>query len=242
MTLLSVERVSKAYGALTVTDDLSVTVSQGEALGVIGPNGAGKTTLFNLIAGGVRPDRGRVLLDGADITRMPPAGRCRAGIGRSYQIPQPFGAMTVFENLLVGATFGERRREAEAYDVCVDVLRHTGLLRRANLRAGSLGLLERKRLEVARALVTNPRLLLLDEVAGGLTEAECGALVDTVTQVHATGVTIVWIEHVLPALRAVVGRLMAIDFGRKIEDGDPDTVMGSKRVREIYLGAAPAHA
>ncbi len=234
--------MSKRFGALAVLDALSMTVAAGEALGVIGPNGAGKTTLFNLIAGGLRPDAGRVVFAGADITQMAPAARCRAGIGRSYQIPHPFVGMTVFENLLVGATFGDGRREAEAYDVCVAALRRTGMLRRVNTRAGSLTLLERKRLELARALVTGPRLLLLDEIAGGLTESECGGLVETVREVHAAGVAIVWIEHVLHALRAVVSRLMVIDFGRNIAEGAPDAVMASPRVREIYLGLEPEAA
>jgi branched-chain amino acid transport system ATP-binding protein len=231
--------VSKRYGALVVTDALSMTLRDGEALGVIGPNGAGKTTLFNLIAGEARPESGRVLFGGADITHMAPAARCKAGIGRTYQIPHPFTGMTVFENLLVGATFGDNRREADAYDICVDVLRRTGMLKRANTRAGALTLLERKRLELARALVTGPKVLLLDEIAGGLTESECGVLVQTVRDVHATGVSIVWIEHVLHALRAVVTRLLVIDFGRKIADGEPAEVMASPRVREIYMGLEP---
>ena len=240
--ILAVEDVSKRYGALTVTDGLSMSVAAGEALGVIGPNGAGKSTLFNLIAGNVRPDAGRVLFGGSDITALSPAARCRAGIGRSYQIPHPFTGMTLFENLLVGATFGANRDEAAASEVCVEVLRGTGLLKRANVRAGTLSLLERKRLELARALVTDPKVLLLDEIAGGLTQQECLALVETVRDVHATGVAIVWIEHVLHALRAIVQRLVVIDFGRKIEDGAPDAVMDSPRVREIYLGLEAAHA
>jgi len=222
-----------------VTDGLSLALHDGEALGVIGPNGAGKTTLFNLIAGGVAPDAGRVVFAGRDITHMPPASRCRAGIGRSYQIPHPFTGMSVFENLLVGATFGAGRSESEAYDVCVDVLRRTGMLKRANTRAGALTLLERKRLELARALVTNPRVLLLDEIAGGLTQSECHVLVGTIRDVHASGVSIIWIEHVLHALRAVVGRLVVMDFGRKIADGDPGEVMARPRVRQIYLGLEP---
>ena len=234
--ILSIENVSKRYGVLTVTDDLSLTVAAAEAVGIIGPNGAGKSTLFNIIAGGVHPDSGHVRFAGRDVTALSPAARCRAGIGRSYQIPHPFTGMTVFENLLVGASFGGGRGEADASEICVDVLRRTGLLRRANDRAGALSLLDRKRLELARALVTDPKLLLLDEIAGGLTQPECEALVETVRDVHATGVAIVWIEHVLHALRAVVERLVVIDFGRKIEDGVPDEVMGSARVREIYLG------
>ena len=243
--ILSLDDVSKRYGALVVTDHLSMTLEPGEALGVIGPNGAGKTTMFNLIAGGVRPDSGRVHFAGRDITGLPPHARCRAGIGRSYQIPHPFIGMTVFENLLVAASFGSGRPEREVYDRCVGVLDRTGLLAKANVRAGALTLLERKRLEMARALATDPKVLLLDEIAGGLTEAECHELVEAIRAVHATGVSIVWIEHVLHALKAVVTRLVVINFGRKIDDGEPGRVMASPQVREIYMGLeaeAPAHA
>lgn len=234
--ILTMDDVSKRFGALVVTDRLSMELRAGEALGVIGPNGAGKSTLFNLIAGGIRADSGKITFSGHDITALPPHERCRMGIGRSYQIPHPFTGMTVFENLLVGAIFGDGRGEAEVYDRCIDVLRRTGLLRKANALAGSLTLLERKRLEMARALATNPRVLLLDEIAGGLTEHECHELVDTVRAVHATGVSIIWIEHVLHALRAVVSRLIVINFGQKIEEGPPDAVMASPQVREIYMG------
>jgi branched-chain amino acid transport system ATP-binding protein len=234
-SILRVENVSKRYGALVVTDDLSLDLEDGEAVGVIGPNGAGKSTMFNLIAGGVRPDAGRITFRGADITRMPSASRCKAGIGRSYQIPHPFTGMTVFENLLVGATFGDDQKESDAYPRCVGILDRTGLLPKANAKAGSLTLLERKRLEMARALATNPKLLLLDEIAGGLTEHECHDLVATIRSVHDQGVSIIWIEHVLHALRAIVSRLVVIDFGRKIADGAPDAVMNTPEVREIYM-------
>jgi len=235
-TILSMDMVSKSYGALKVTDALSLTLGEGEALGVIGPNGAGKSTMFNLIAGGVAPDEGKVFFDGKDITGMPPFERCKAGIGRSYQIPHPFEGMTVFENLLVGARFGGDLNEAQAYDRCVAVLDQTGLLPKANVRAGSLTLLERKRLEMARALSTNPRVLLLDEIAGGLTEQECHSLVETIQQIHAAGTSIIWIEHIVHALVAVVSRLIVINFGAKIEEGEPKAVMESAAVREIYMG------
>ena len=243
--ILAMEDVSKSYGALRVTDQLSMALHEGEALGVIGPNGAGKTTMFSLIAGGVKPDSGRITFQNHDITDLPPHARCRAGIGRSYQIPQPFTGMTVFENLLVAATFGDGKGEAEVYDRCIEVLRRTGLLPKVNTLAGSLTLLERKRLEMARALATHPKVLLLDEIAAGLTEHECHELVAAVRDVHATGVSIIWIEHVLHALRAVVSRLIVIDFGKKIDEGEPDAVMSRPQVREIYMGIdaeAPAHA
>ena len=234
--LLAVEAVSKRYGALTVTDALSLEVPVGQALGIIGPNGAGKTTLLNLVSGDVRPDSGRILLDGQDISALRPSARCRAGIGRSYQIPHPFSGMTVYENVLVGATFGAGHSESEAEDRALSVLERTGLLHQANALAGSLRLLDRKRLELARALATEPRLLLLDEIGGGLTEHEVHALIDTIRAIHREGVTIVWIEHIVHALLAVVDRLIAIDFGKLLADGEPHAVMADPAVKEIYLG------
>ncbi|WP_029048861.1 ABC transporter ATP-binding protein [Cupriavidus sp. amp6] len=234
--VLELDRVSKRFGALTVTDDISVSVQAGETYGILGPNGAGKTTLFNLISGDVRADSGSVSFNGAQIGHLPPHRRCVAGIGRSYQVPRPFGGMTVFENLLVGATFGGGVPERAAYDVCVDVLARTGLKAKANRLAGSLTLLDRKRLELARALATQPRLLLLDEIAGGLTEPETHELVDEIRQVKAAGVSIVWIEHVVHALLAVADRLLVINFGRKLAEGAPGEVMDNPEVRRVYLG------
>lgn len=234
--ILALENVSKSYGSLKVTDDLSFNLREGEALGVIGPNGAGKSTMFNLIAGGVKADAGIVRYAGENISDQSASKRCRLGIGRSYQIPHPFAGMTVFENLLVGGAFGDSVSERECYDRCVDVLDKTGLLPKANIRAGSLTLLERKRLEMARALATNPKLLLLDEIAGGLTEHECHELVAAIKDIHASGVSIIWIEHIVHALVAVVERLIVINFGAKIAEGDPHEVMTSPQVKEIYMG------
>ena len=234
--ILEIEKLSKAFGSVVVADDLDLAVDAKSALGIIGPNGAGKTSLFNLITGALRPDSGVIRLDGTDITPRPPQARARAGIARSFQIPQPFGNLTVFENLLVGATHCRNRSEAEVTDACRDILTRTGLATLANRRAGSLTLLQRKRLELARALATEPRVLLLDEIAGGLTEHECNDLVGTIRDIRSRGVTIVWIEHVVHALLAVVDRLLVLNFGRKIAEGDPRTVMASAAVREIYLG------
>jgi branched-chain amino acid transport system ATP-binding protein len=239
MPILTLTDVSKSYGALRVTDGVSLSVERGEALGIIGPNGAGKSTLFNLITGNVRADAGRIEFLGRDVTRVPPMARVRMGVGRSFQIPQPFEGLTVFENLLVAAAFGRGQAEAAVAGDCAAVLSATGLAHRANTSAGSLTLLDRKRLELARALATGPELLLLDEIAGGLTEGECGALVETIRAVHARGVTIVWIEHVLHALNRVVTRLAVLDFGRLIATGPAAEVMASKAVQEIYLGAEP---
>ena len=217
-------------------DRLTLAVGEREAVGVIGPNGAGKTTALNVMAGRLRPDRGAVLFDGRDVTRLAAHARCRAGIALTHQIPHPFEAMTVFENVLVGATYGGGRPEREAYGAGLDALALSGLADKANTRAGTLTLLERKRLELARALATRPRVLLLDEIAGGLTEPEVVALVGVVRQVRAEGVAIVWIEHIVHALREAVDRLVAIAFGRALLDGPPDAVMASPEVQRVYLG------
>ena len=237
MVVLSFENVSKSFGALRVTDDLSFEVTKGEALGILGPNGAGKTTVFNLITGGLAPDAGQIRFNGKDVARLAPHKRCRAGIGRSYQVALPFEGMTVFENALVGAMYGGQvHSTGEANDRCVDALDRSGLLDKANRMAGSLTLLDRKRLELARALATGPELLLLDEIAGGLTEAEAYELVKLVNEIRAQGVTIVWIEHVVHALLAVASRLLVINFGAKLAEGEPRTVMASPDVKRVYMG------
>jgi branched-chain amino acid transport system ATP-binding protein len=234
--ILQLESLSKAFGSVVVADRIDLEIKEGTALGIIGPNGAGKSSLFNLIAGSLKPDSGVIRLSGQDVTATPPQARARSGIARSFQIPQPFNNLTVFENLLVGATHCGGRHVADVTEKCGSVLEQTGLLPLANRRAGTLTLLERKRLELARALASAPRLLLLDEIAGGLTESECHVLVDTIRDIRATGVTIVWIEHIVHALVAVVERLLVLNFGRKVADGEPRQVIASPSVREIYLG------
>jgi len=236
MPILALHSVSKSYGALKVTDHVSLAVEAGETLGILGPNGAGKTTLFNLIGGDVRADAGRVEFDGRDISTLPPHRRCRLGLGRTYQIPQPFGQMTVFENLVAAACFGGGQRERDAWHTASDVLEHTGLLAFANQHAGSLTLLNRKRLELARALATKPKLLLLDEIAGGLTEHEARVLVDELARIKAQGLTMVWIEHVVHALLAIADRLFVINFGLPIALGAPQAVMANPEVQRVYLG------
>jgi len=234
--LLGLEGVYKSFGSLQVIDGLTLSVDKGEALGVIGPNGAGKTTALNLMIGRLRPDRGFVIFDGRDVTSMPPHDRCRAGIALTHQIPHPFEAMIVFENVLVGATYGRSKPERESYANSVSAIELTGLAAKANTRAGSLTLLERKRLELARALATEPRVLLLDEIAGGLSEHEVHEVIQVIQQVRAEGVSIIWIEHVVHALRSVVDRLVAINFGRMLVDGAPDHVMASAEVQRVFLG------
>ena len=240
--ILEADGLSKSFGGIVVVDDLSITVGRDEAVGLVGPNGAGKTTVFNLVAGDLRPDGGRVHFDGADITGVRADRLCRAGIGRTAQVPRPYGGMTVFENVLVGAVFGSGapRSERAALEPALAALKQTGLADRANTVAGRLGLLDRKRLELARALATEPRLLMLDEIAGGLTEAEVLQLVDTIRAIRGQGVAVVWIEHIVHALLAVVSRIVAMSFGRKIAEGEPSEVMASRAVQEVYLGVVPA--
>jgi branched-chain amino acid transport system ATP-binding protein len=234
MPILALDNLRKQYGALSVIQDLCLEVEPGEIVGILGPNGAGKTTLFNLITGTVSPNSGRIIFDRRDVTALDSSQRCRLGISRSFQVPHPFVGMTVFENILVGATFGRGGGDAEAR--ALEVMRLTGMWTRANVRAGALSLLERKRLEMARALAADPRLLLLDEIAGGLTDSECISLLDAIRDIHSTGVTIIWIEHVVHALISVAQRLVVMDFGRKVMDGRPDEVMASREVQAIYMG------
>lgn len=234
--LIRVKNLSKTFGSFRAIDGLSFELKKGEALGILGPNGAGKSTLFNLISGDYRPTEGAIFFDNREITGLPPYVRCHLGIGRSYQIPRPFGGMSVFENLLVASIYASGKSEAACHDWCIEVLRQTGLLRKSNVAAGRLTLLERKRLELARALATRPKILLLDEIAGGLTEGECHSLVEAIKDVMATGVSIIWIEHIVHALLSVVTRLIVMNFGMLLAEGNPHTVMADPAVQEIYLG------
>lgn len=236
--LLQCSALSKAFGSVTVADNINLSVSEGESVGIIGPNGAGKTSLFNLITGTLQPNSGQIFFKSKDITHNNSAKRCRGGIARSFQIPQPFSAMSVYENVLVAATHGALLPASKAQEQSIDALRKTGLLHRANDVAGSLTLLERKRLELTRSLASNPALLLLDEIAGGLTDNECQSLIETIEQIKEDGVTIVWIEHIVHALLAVVDRLVVLDFGKVIADGDPKVIIASKAVQENYMGMA----
>jgi len=234
--ILALDKVSKRFGAIIVAEEIDLTLAEGESLGIIGPNGAGKTTLFGIVSGTVAPDTGRVLYAGRDITQASPAQRCTMGIGRSFQIPLPFAGMRVFENLVVAAAFGAGHRERDVYDGCMDILERCGLADKANRRSGSLTLIDRKRLELARALATSPRVFLLDEVAGGLTERECHALIDLIADIRRGGVSIVWIEHVVHALLASIDRLLVLHNGAFIAEGDPHAVIRSPVVSEIYMG------
>jgi branched-chain amino acid transport system ATP-binding protein len=226
------------YGDLQVLRDVGFAVAEGEAVGIVGPNGAGKTTLLNVLAGAVRPSAGTVAFRGRDVTRTRPDQRCRMGVGRAFQVPRPFGGMTVLENVVVAAGYGARLSGGALYRRCADVLDECGLAELANRRAESLGLLHRKRLELARCLATGPSVVLLDEIGAGLTDAEAAELVAAVRQVRAAGTAIVWIEHIVHVLVQVVDRLVCMDTGRVIADGEPQAVLGDAVVIDAYLGKA----
>lgn len=237
---LFVDNVTKSYGGgLPVLKDLTLEVRPGELLGVIGPNGSGKTTLFGVIAGQLTPNSGRVLVKGRDITRLPASDRARNGIGRTFQVPQSFSNMSVFENLLVGARYaGELSPDAAAATV-QSILARTGFEGRSHLRAGDLPLLDRKRLELARALATNPSLLLLDEIAGGLTDNEASEIAELVKEVNRQGIAVIWIEHLVHILTSAVSRIVVLSEGRIIADGEPHATMAKPAVRKTYLGMEP---
>jgi len=234
--ILTIQNLTKNFGNLSVVDHLTFDVEEGEILGMMGPNGAGKTTVFNLITGVYKPNRGKVIYKGTDITNFPAFHRCRMGIGRTYQIPRPFENMTVFENLLVGAEYGASMKGKQARVEATEILDFTGLLPRKDFFAGRLSLLDRKRLELARALATKPSLLLIDEVAAGLTEAEVENLLQTVKAVQQKGVSIIWVEHILMMMNRGVDRLLVINGGKWLMCGDPKECMESKEVHDVYLG------
>ncbi|MCX5493738.1 ABC transporter ATP-binding protein [Kaistia dalseonensis] len=234
--LLKARGVSKSFGAVRVLHEVSFDVHRGEVLGILGPNGAGKTTLFNMISGDLKVSAGEIQLGDTALRGEPPFRRCKMGIGRTYQIPRPYSGMTTFENLLVAAAFGGGRSEKQSYAFCAQVLRDCELSDKANVSAGKLTLLDRKRLELARALASDPKLLLLDEIAGGLTDDESKALVALVRRIRDRGITIVWIEHVLHALLAVADRLLVLNFGEKIAEGVPAEVIALPEVQRVYMG------
>ncbi|MGA1837436.1 ATP-binding cassette domain-containing protein [Herbiconiux sp. 11R-BC] len=237
--LLAAKGINVRFGRLQVLVDLDLTVYRGELLGVIGPNGAGKSTLLSVLGGTTSPQDGRIVLDGVDITSRRPSWRSRQGIATSYQIPRPFLGMTVYENALVAARFAGSLRGKEAQESAVEAISLANLEQLADVQAKDLRLLDRKRLEVARALASKPRILLLDEIAGGLTESEVPELLTLVRGVLDAGVTVVWIEHVVHALLSVATRMVCLTYGSILAEGDPHEVMASPAVRQVYLGIEP---
>jgi branched-chain amino acid transport system ATP-binding protein len=235
--ILEIRGVSKRFGKVVTAEDVSFSVEQGTALGIVGPNGAGKSTLLSLISGVLPADSGEVWFQGEDVTSWSAGRRSAAGIARTFQIPRPFVDMTVFENVYVGASFGGGAQGQAGYDSALEALEIAGLAHLANTPAGQLRLLDRKRLELARALATNPSLILLDEIAGGLTERELPPLIEMIRGLRDSGVTVIWIEHIVHALLAVVDDLLCLAFGRILAQGDPREVMASQEVVDVYLGS-----
>jgi len=236
--LLQLDRVSKRFGSVVVADSLSLAVAAGDVVGMVGPNGAGKSSLFSIISGDLSPNAGEVRFGDRAVTALDSAARCKLGIARTYQVPRSFEHMTVFENVLVAVHRGAGLRGPEAHELATSILIETNLRSEANRNASRLGLLPRKRLELARALGTRPKLLLLDEVAAGLTEPEVAALVEIVGRVRERGVAMIWVEHVVRALVGFVDRLICLAGGRFIGDGEPRAVLASPAVRDVFLGTS----
>ncbi|MDA8081134.1 MAG: ATP-binding cassette domain-containing protein [Actinomycetota bacterium] len=237
--LLELVGIVKRFNKVSVAEGLAFSVAEGEAIGIVGPNGAGKTSLFGVISGELREDAGEIRLAGELLNKRDSADRCRMGIGRTHQIPRPFQQMTVFENVLVAAHQGAGLKGRAAADLAASVLYETGLYDVANRLAGRLGLLHRKRLEVARALATKPRILLLDEVAGGLTDPEVDELITIVLSARKSGMAVIWIEHAVRALVETVDRLICVAGGLIIGDGKPAQVLAMSEVKELFLGTEP---
>jgi branched-chain amino acid transport system ATP-binding protein len=233
--VLTLERVSKRFGGLTAVHEVSLEVRAGDLLGIIGPNGAGKTTLFNVIAGYYRPDGGRVLLDGRDVAGQPPHAICRLGLTRTFQIVKPFGNLSVSDNVMIGAlnrlgSVRAARVEAER------VIETCGLAAQAGAPAKTLPVGLRKRLEVARALATRPRLLLLDEVMAGLNPAELAGIIELIRRLHADGLTLIVIEHIMAAMMRLAQRIVVLHHGETIAEGTPAEITRDRRVVDAYLG------
>ncbi len=237
--VLSATGIHKRFGALVVLDAVEFALKRNEALGIVGPNGAGKTTLLAVLAGAFPPSAGTVFFAGREVNSRSAAERCRLGLVRTHQIPHPFGGMTVFENVFVGAAHGAGLSGGEAYDQTIESIRLCGMLAIANRRAETIGLLDRKRLELARALATRPAVLLLDEIGGGLTDAEASELVETIRELRRREIAVVWIEHIVHVLLQVSERLICMDAGRVIANGDPAAVMADPEVVRAYLGGGP---
>ncbi len=236
MPLLQLVGVSKKFGQVVVADHVNLELGEGDAVGIVGPNGAGKTSLFAMVSGDINPDSGDIVFQGTTLNHLSPARRARAGIGRTFQVPRPFEHMTVFENALVAAQQGARSRGHRSHSAAYAALERTGLAPFANRPAGSLTLLRRKRLELARALAMGPRVVLLDEIAGGLTDLEVNELTVIVRQLRSDGIAVVWIEHVVRALLSTVDRLVCLAAGVIVADGEPRQVLASDEVRAVYMG------
>lgn len=234
--ILTVKDVGISFGSHEVLKSVNFTLYENECLGIIGPNGAGKTVLLNILSGILTPTKGTVTFQGQDISKQKITERCRGGFGRTFQVPRPFEKMTVLENIMLGGVFGAGLSENEAKKEAVEIAEFIGLQDRLSWFAGKLGLLERKRLEIGRALSTKPKILLLDEVGGGLTESEVGSIIDLVKKVKANGLSIIWIEHIIRTMLEGTDRTLLVANGVDVICGKPQEVMTSREVREVYMG------
>lgn len=235
--MLELKSIKRHFGALKVIDGLDLSIKEGEILGILGPNGAGKSTLFNLISGNLSPTDGQIFLNGTDVTKLKPWTRVRLGVGRTFQIPKPFVHLTVYENILINSTHGAGLSLEKAHIAASEAINLTALSHHADKLAGNLSLMDLKRLELAKAIATQPKILLLDEIAGGLTDSECVDLLDIIKSINKQGITVVWIEHIVHALVKVATRLAVIAEGGIIASGTPQDILEDKRVQELYLGA-----
>ncbi len=234
-TLLELNKLTINFGGLIAVNNLDMEVNSGEAVGLIGPNGAGKTSAFNLISGVYKPSHGQVFFNGEDITGLPPYEISRKGIGRTFQVVKPFGSMTVLENVMVGGFISTANR-AKSQEIAREVIEKINLKAKTHVLAKNLTLAERKRLEVAKALATEPQLLLLDEVLAGLNPTEIEEAVKMIKKINESGITILMIEHVLQATMAVCSRIVVLDYGKKIAEGTPQEVTSNPEVIKAYLG------
>ena len=235
-TILTVKDLGISFGSNHVLKSVNFELGQGEVLGVIGPNGAGKTVMLNILTGILKPTKGTIEFEGKEISGQDITERCHGGIGRTFQVPRPFEKMTVFENIMVGGVFGAGMTEKQAKEKALEVAETIGLSDKLGLFAGKLGLLDRKRLEIGRALATEPKILLLDEVGGGLTESEVGLIIDLVKTVKKQGVSVIWIEHIIRTMLEGTDRVLLLADGVDVICGKPLDVMNSKEVSQVYMG------
>ncbi len=234
--ILTVKDLGISFGHNQVMKSVNFELDQNEVLGVVGPNGAGKTVMLNILSGILKPSKGTVIFEGKDITNYKISDRCREGLACTFQVPRPFEKMTVFENLMVGAVYGDNLSEKQAKKIAKEVAETIGLTDKIGWFAGKLGLLDRKRLEIGRALATNPKLLLLDEVGGGLTEAEVGMVIQLVRNLKAQGLSVIWIEHIIRTMIEGADRVLLLADGVDVICGKPKDVMSSREVVEVYMG------
>ena len=234
--ILTCQHISAGYGRITVLSDLSLRVERGQTLGIIGPNGSGKTTLLHTLSGMIFPSRGKIRFEGQNISSFSPDARCRLGIGRTFQVPRPFSRMKVFENALTAAAFGNGGSRRDSWTMAEKALDRTHLTEKRDMPAGELNLLDRKRLEIARAISTNPKVLLLDEIAAGLTSAEVTEILDIVGSLKEDGLTVVWIEHIMETMLQAADTLICMAEGKIVISGPPAEVLGSREVEQLYLG------